>query len=315
MSDPFVVLIADDSPVSWGLARRNLAPDQFTVHVTTNGLEALKLYRQHHPSLVIANWLLPDLSGPELCTAIRAEAHDRYTYIILLTELDQKARVVEGLEAGADDYLTKPFHTEELLARVRAARRLAELHNELAAKNLFLEQLSLTDHLTGIPNRRALEEWASRELHRAVRHGYPFWVAMADLDHFKSVNDSYGHSAGDAILKGFAQVLQANARRSDLVSRFGGEEFLLVLTHLNTEQARRAVERIRRQVAAHPFAWNGQEMSVTASFGLAGRTEAGKIDLRQLLEEADAALYLAKRNGRNRVEVALAQALVTGGES
>jgi two-component system cell cycle response regulator len=314
MSDPFVVLIADDSPVSWALARRNLAPDQFTVLVTANGLEAVKLYRQHHASLVIANWLLPDLSGPELCAAIRAEAHDRYTYLILLTEPSQKAQVVEGLKAGADDFLTIPFHTDELLARVRAARRLVELHNELAAKNLFLEQLSLTDHLTGIPNRRALEEWASRELHRAARHGYPFWVAMADLDRFKAVNDSYGHSAGDTILKTFAQVLQASARRSDLVSRFGGEEFLLVLTHLNAEQARRAVERIRRQVAAHPFAWNGQEISVTASFGLAGRSEAGNIDLPQLLEEADAALYLAKRKGGNRVE-SPAQAVATRGES
>ena len=138
-----------------------------------------------------------------------------------------------ALTAGADDYLTKPFHARELLARLGVGRRLVNLHRQLEAKNLLLEELALTDGLTGLPNRRAVEAWAVRQLKGAARHGFPFWVALADLDRFKKVNDTYGHDAGDTVLKKFAEILKANTRSSNMCARFGGEEFLLVLTHVN----------------------------------------------------------------------------------
>jgi diguanylate cyclase (GGDEF)-like protein len=282
-----------------------LSQAEFTVLVASNGREALDLYTQHHPSIVITDWNMPDMNGIELCRAIRAESRELYTYIIMLTGLIEKDHVVTGLEAGADEYLTKPFHAAELLARVRVGRRIVGLHDELARKSLLLEQLALTDPLTGLPNRRALDEWVRRELSGADRHGYPVWIALADLDFFKSVNDTYGHEAGDEVLKVSAQLLKTGLRQSDVVGRLGGEEFLLLLTHATEEQARMAIERVREAIASHRFTWKGREFSVTASFGMAVCTSRDAADYRVLIEKADTALYLAKQSGRNRLEVDL----------
>src|SRR5262249_18724400 len=142
-----------------------------------------------------------------------------------------KNQIVEGLDSGADDYLTKPFDPGELLARIRVGRRIAELHRQVEAKNKLLEELALTDALTGLPNRRALEPWATRQLSAAARHGFPLWVVIADLDWFKSINDTYGHDVGDTVLKMFAQILKANTRASNMCARIGGEEFVEVIGH------------------------------------------------------------------------------------
>jgi two-component system cell cycle response regulator len=164
---------------------------------------------------------MPGITGIELCAQIRGNRNS-YTYIILLTSNAHKDHIISGLAAGADDYLTKPFHSGELLARVAVGRRIVELHREIQAKNRLLEELALTDPLTVLPNRRAVEEWAMRQLSGAARHGFPFWVVMADLDAFKSVNDTYGHEAGDVVLKKFADVLKANTRTSNMCGRIGG---------------------------------------------------------------------------------------------
>ena len=148
-----------------------------------------------------------------------------HSHLILLTGNTDKAQVVEGLAAGADDYLTKPFHSGELVARVEVGRRIVELHREVQAKNRRLEEMALTDPLTGLPNRRAIDVWAPRELSAAARHDFHFWVVMADLDFFKKVNDIYGHEAGDTTLKTFAAILTAHTRGSDMCARLGGEEF------------------------------------------------------------------------------------------
>ena len=166
--------------------------------------------------------------------------------------------VVKGLSAGADDYLTKPFHRDELLARVQVGRRLVDLHRQIEVKNRLLEELALTDALTGLPNRRAIEEWASRQLRGAARHGFPFWVVMIDLDHFKDVNDMYGHDAGDTVLKRFAEILKANTRLSNISGRVGGEEFLQVLTHTDEQAVKIAVERVRKQFEAERFSFGGE---------------------------------------------------------
>ncbi len=264
------------------------------------GREALELFGQHRPGVVITDWLMPDISGVELCQHLRSDFRE-FTYIILLTSVSDKDKVVTGLQAGADEYLTKPFHANELLARVSVGRRIVQLHRDLEARNRLLEQLALTDSLTGLPNRRAIDQWAGRQLMSAIRHSFPFWVIMADLDEFKSINDRFGHDAGDTVLKRFAEILQANSRQSDICGRTGGDEFLLIITYSDEAGARLAIERVREQVQAERFNFHGQEVRVTASFGIAGFRHARDTAFDQFVARADAALYSAKRLGRNRI--------------
>ena len=220
-----------------------------------------------------------------------------------LTSISEKDNVVKGLAAGADDYLTKPFDPGELLARIGVGRRTIDLHSEIEAKNKLLDEMAHTDPLTGLPNRRAIEEWAVRQLRGAARHGFSVWVAHADLDNFKSINDSYGHDAGDQVLQKFGEVLRESTRASDISGRMGGDEFLLVMTHLDEKSTRLTVERLRGQFAALKFSFGGETVSVTASFGIAGFQGKEPPDFARLVKQADKALYSGKRAGRNQVTV------------
>ncbi len=300
----FKILVADDSRLYRKLVEETLAPEQYAVCVAKDGREASDLLAEHRPALAITDWDMPDISGIELCERIRSD-QDSYTYIILLTSNAHKDQIVKGLAAGADDYLTKPFHSGELLARVAVGRRIVELHREIQAKNRLLEELALTDSLTSLPNRRAIEDWAVRQLSGATRHGFPFWVVMADLDSFKSVNDTYGHEAGDLVLKRFADLLKANTRASNICGRIGGEEFVVVITHAEKPNVHMAVDRIRRQLEAERFKFHGHALGVTASFGISGFEGGEAPKFSHLLRQADAALYAAKRAGRNRIEFAV----------
>jgi diguanylate cyclase (GGDEF)-like protein len=300
----FKVLVADDSRVSRRLVEHSLSDKHYTLLFASSGREAVALFTEHQPSIVITDWMMPDLSGIELCEHIRKQSRQPYTYLIILTGNTEKDKLVTGLAAGADDYLTKPFHREELLARVGVGRRIVELHRQLEAKNLLLEELALTDPLTGLPNRRAIEDWATRQLSGALRYGFSFLVVLADLDHFKAVNDTYGHDAGDSVLKKFSEILKANSRQSDICGRIGGEEFLFILTHTTQENARMVIERIRRELEATKFDFGGGRLTVTASFGLAGLEGTQPVDFNRLVIQADEALYAAKRTGRNRMEIA-----------
>lgn len=297
------VLVVDDSRVARKIVEHTLSEEHYAIHLAGTGREAVDIFAKHHPALVITDWLMPDLSGIELCQHIRAEAKSGYTYIILLTGATKKSDVVEGLQAGADDYLTKPFHPDELLARVAVGRRMIELHREIEAKNRLLEQLVLTDSLTNLPNRRAIEEWAPRQLSGALRHGFPIWTVMADLDHFKSINDTFGHDSGDAVLRKFGEILKTHTRKSDMCARIGGEEFLLIISYSDPEGVMLAVERIRENIATEKFVFGGRECAVTASFGIAAPREGEFPDFNTLMVRADEALYAAKRSGRNRVEM------------
>ncbi len=282
-----------------------LSREQYTLLFAKNGREALDLFAEHQPAVVITDWTMPDIEGLELCKRIRRDFQGVYAHLILLTSNAYKEQVLEGLAAGADDYLTKPFHPGELLARVAVGRRIVELHREIQAKNRSLEELALTDALTGLPNRRAIDVWAARELSAAARHGFAIWVAMADLDHFKSINDTHGHDAGDTVLKSFAEILKSNTRESDMCARLGGEEFLVVLTHVEEkEHVTIAIERIRQQLRVRKFTVGGRTFGATASFGIAGFRGSKPSDLNTLVACADTALYAAKHKGRDRIEFA-----------
>jgi diguanylate cyclase (GGDEF)-like protein len=303
------VLVADDSAVSRKLVEFTLSEKRYSLIFAKSGRETLELFAEHHPALVIVDWLMPDLTGIEICQHIRSKPQASYTYIILLTGKSEKESVVEGLAAGADDYLTKPFHHEELIARVGVGLRIIGLQREIEAKNLLLKELALTDSLTSLPNRRAVEDWATRQLSAAARYGFSFWVALADLDHFKTVNDTHGHDAGDTVLKAFSEILKSKSRHSDICGRIGGEEFLLILTHATEENAKTVIDRVRTELEATQFNFDGSTLKVTASFGLAGFVGTRAPDFNHLVAQADAALYSAKRQGRNRLELAEIQTL------
>jgi two-component system cell cycle response regulator len=297
------ILVADDSPVYRKLMEQTLPRDQYSILFAETGKSAIELFRQHRPALVITDWVMPDVTGVEVCRQIRSIAQDSYTYIIIVTSVSEKENLVESLEAGADDYLTKPFHPKELLARVGVGRRLVDLHQQIDSQNRLLKELALTDALTGLPNRRAVEDWAKGQLSAAVRHGYSFWVAIADLDNFKVVNDTYGHDAGDTVLKEFAGILKKRVRTSDICGRTGGEEFVMIFTHAEECNVGIIVARILRQLREHEFSFGSKPVQVTASFGIAGFQGKGVPDFAKLMNQADEALYAAKRGGRNRIEV------------
>ena len=297
------VLVVDDSPVYRKLVEHTLEDGGYAPLLAKSGREALELYAQHAPAIVITDWMMPDLSGPELCERIRGDAQHAYTYIIVLTSISEKDSVVKGLAAGADDYLTKPFDPGELLARIGVGRRTIGLHREIDAKNKLLDEMAHTDSLTGLPNRRAIEEWGVRQLRGAARHGFSLWVVHADLDSFKNINDSYGHEAGDQVLRKFAEALKESTRASDICGRMGGDEFLLVMTHLDEKGTRLKVDRLREQFAALKFSFDGKVVSVTASFGIAGFQGKEPPEFSELVQQADKALYCGKRAGRNQTMV------------
>lgn len=297
------ILVADDSPVYRKLVEQALSQDTCSVCFANSGREAIEIFQRVHPDIVITDWVMPDLTGIELCQTIRRDLNAAYTYVIILTSHAEKENVVKGLSAGANDYLTKPFHRDELLARVRVGQRLIELQRQIEAKNRELEELALTDPLTGLPNRRAMEAWAVCQLSGAARHGFPFWVVVIDLDRFKSINDTYGHDAGDTVLKQFAEILKSNTRRSDMCGRIGGEEFLQVLTYAKESDVRLVVERMRQLLISQKFLLKGAEVRVTASFGVAGFWGKTAPEFADLVNQADAALYRAKDLGRNRMEI------------
>ena len=268
-----------------------------------SGREAMCLFAAYKPDLVITDWMMPDLTGVQLCKHMRGEMKGSYTYIIILTSNTDKREILTGLAAGADDYLTKPFAPPELRARVGVGFRVIDFHRQLETKTRLLEELALTDELTGLPNRRAVENWAQREIAGAVRHHFSLSVVIADLDRFKRLNDTFGHEAGDTVLKKFAQILKHNCRSCDMYGRFGGEEFVIVLTHSDLQGAFGAIDNIRERLAETIFTFSGLDVVATASFGIA-TLEGDPEDFGQLMSRADRALYSAKESGRNRIATA-----------
>lgn len=307
------ILVADDEPISRHLLERFLRKWQYEVLVACDGSEAWQaLEREDAPRLVILDWVMPGMDGAEICRKVRQQTDRPYTYILLLTGKSKKQDLVEGLEAGADDYLPKPFDKEELRVRLRAGRRILELQEQLIAGREGQKFQATHDALTGLWNRAGILEILEKEVARARRQSSPLSIVLADLDHFKRINDTYGHLAGDAVLREAAQRMRASVRSYDSVGRYGGEEFLIALPGSSTVNQ---AERIRASVGANPVDTPEAPITVTLSLGVAVWQEDGKATVDTLLRPADAALYRAKKAGRNRVELATAaEVLGEGGQ-
>jgi len=265
-----------------------------------DGLHGLRLLLSEAVDVVLCDLELPGLDGEKLLrmrTAARGECEVPFIFLSSVTDHERRARLLRG---GASDSITKPFHAADLVARVELHLKLVRLQRELIQKNRLLEQLSTTDPLTGLRNRRYLTEMLAMEFLRAQRHRTPLSVVMADIDHFKAVNDRHGHAAGDAVLEGVAGVLKRSMRGSDHGGRYGGEEFLLVLANAEVDGARIFAERLRQEVEETAFANDAGPIHVTLSLGIASLRAAHETP-GDLVAEADEALYRAKQAGRNRV--------------
>jgi two-component system, cell cycle response regulator len=290
-----VVLIEDDPNVSLMLTR-HLERAGCSVRTAGSIQEARQTLKQHEWDLVLIDRGLPDGNGVELCGEIRAARPDGY--IMILTGANSDADKVQGFQSGADDYVTKPFNLEELIARVRAGLRIVDLQKALFASNRRLEEMSLTDDLTGLRNRRAVDAELTTRFGLAMRHQRPMAVAMIDVDHFKLINDAHGHQAGDAVLRGVAAGLRRGTRVTDLTGRVGGEEFFVLLPETALFEAIQFGEKIRAIIASEPI----EGLPVTVSIGVASMPHSLFTSADEIVYAADQALYRAKQRGRNRVE-------------
>jgi diguanylate cyclase (GGDEF)-like protein len=299
------VLAAEDNPVFQTMLRNLLTKWGYEAVIVSDGDQAWRhLEGPDPPPLAILDWMMPGADGVELCRRVRASVREPYIYIILLTARTQSEDLVEGIEAGADDYLTKPFNAHELHARLRAGQRILDLQKELLAARETLRQQAMQDALTGLWNHGAIFELLDKELARTAREHTSVAVLMVDLDHFKSVNDAHGHLAGDVVLKEAVQRMKNLVRRSDFIGRYGGEEFLVVLPNCDSVDATAQAERLRQALAASPVDLPGGSLTITASIGVACASGSQIPRVDTLVREADEAMYLAKKNGRNRVEFA-----------
>src|SRR5580704_9555022 len=297
------ILLAEDDPVTRMLMTRFLKKAGYEVDAVADGTDALEHMTQRYYPFLVTDWEMPEMDGIELCKAVRNLQLDGYVYALLLTARNAKEHIIAGLEAGADDYLVKPVHEPELIARLNTGRRILALEHSLRAANERNRILSITDSLTGAFNRRYLMEQLPRELERCRRYAYPLSVLMCELDHFKEVNDQRGHAAGDDVLQQFAARAQKFIRaNSDWIARYGGEEFLIVLPETDYEGAVLVAEKIRQLVASAPFATRAGDTAVTASFGIASTGPSGpdlSLKVETLIRAADESLYKSKLAGRN----------------
>jgi two-component system cell cycle response regulator len=313
------VLIADDSATSRALLRATLQRWGYEVLLAEDGQQAWEILSSDNPPPVaILDWVMPGFTGIEVCRKVRDTRREPYTYILLLTSKNTKEETVEGMDSGADDYIVKPFHEHELQVRLRAGQRIVALQMDLVNAREQLRERAEKDLLTMLPNRSAIQTMLDQEIARchrrelreqgehqrregSERHEHSsVGVILLDLDHFKAINDTYGHFAGDAVLRETAHRFRANMRPYDHIGRYGGEEFLVVLPDSDLDQTAHQAERMRLILAERPMYVDGKELKVTASFGVTASDEFERSS-DCYVRVADAALYLAKNGGRNRV--------------
>jgi len=306
--EPACILIVDDHEDNVELLRARLDSWGYRTETAGDGEEALAKVEASAPDLILLDVMMPKIDGIEVARRVKGNAQLPFIPIIMQTALDATENKVEGLEAGADDYITKPIDFAELKARLNSMLRIKRLQEELEERerqlleaNERLRYMSQTDALTGLDNRRQLEERIDEMFEHAKRLNEPFACVMCDLDRFKSVNDTYGHQAGDAVLKQLAKILRNEVREIDRAGRYGGEEFLLLLPGTVLDAAVTFAERVRKQIEGHTFTFDGTTIRRTASFGVSAWPHPRIAHCDGLVRAADDALYVAKETGRNRV--------------
>lgn len=298
------ILVADDDATQRTLLRATLVKLGYDVELACDGAQAWQaLEHPQAPALAILDWLMPGMTGPEICRKLRARRNGAYVYVILLTGLDELEDLVKGMDAGADDYIAKPYKVQELHARLRAGERILALERDLMDAQRALEIRATHDGLTGLLNHVAILERLKQDLDRAAREDASLGVILLDLDHFKRVNDGYGHGAGDLVLREAAARIRDTVRPYDPVGRYGGEEFLIVAEGCRPLAAEQIAERVRRAMCDGPIALFAESITVTVSAGVSARVDGEDIAIRALIDRADRALYQAKSLGRNRVVV------------
>jgi diguanylate cyclase (GGDEF)-like protein len=296
------VLIADDDDVMRHILDTTLSKWGYEVETVRNGLEAWQLLQSADaPKLAILDWIMPGMDGVEICQAIRKFEDRPYIYVILLTAKHRKEDVIAGMDAGADDYLSKPFVPQELKVRLRAGQRILDLQAELLSAKESLRYQATHDGLTGLLNRTAALDVLKTELERANRQSLPLCLLLADLDHFKNINDTYGHSIGDAVLCEAARRMRSSVRTYDSVGRYGGEEFIFILPGCDAESAQKHAERLKSCVTSDPVELPNLSLSFTLSIGVVVTYHSSMEELDNIIQTADSALYEAKIKGRNRV--------------
>ena len=299
------IYIADDQPLDRSMLKIALEKWDYEVVECEDGTQVLELLLEEKtPKLAILDWMMPGLSGPQVCEEIRKQNSEEYTYIVLLTSKDEKADIVEGLNAGADDYIIKPVDISELKVRLRTGKRIIQLQHDLIIAREALHFQAMHDFLTGLMNRAAISETLEKEISRAARDNHEVGVILADIDHFKAVNDSYGHPAGDAILCEVAQRMLGAVRGYDSVGRYGGEEFLIVVPESDARETKIVAERILDAIADKPIETDESSVEITISIGTASGAISEKFGFSELIGGADKALYDAKATGRNRIQQA-----------
>jgi two-component system, cell cycle response regulator len=300
------VLIADDDPVSRRLLQVTLSNFGYDTVLATDGAEALELTQGNDsPHLLVLDWIMPKLDGVEVCRCIRKLSQEAYFYIILLTVKGRQNEIIEGLDAGADDYITKPFDLMELKARLRAGHRILELQQQLLSSRDRLRFEASHDAQTSLLNHGAILEVLNKEVLRSARERTELGIIMIDLDHFKSINDRFGHMVGDDVLREVATRLQACVRPYDSVGRYGGEEFIVVTPGCDAVRSQALAERLRQSIETDPIKLQTGQIPITGSLGVACARRTTSAD--DVLRAADEALYRAKVEGRNRVVCASPQ--------
>lgn len=274
----------------------------YAIITAATGKEALVRLREQMADIVLLDLMMPEMDGFEFCRMVQGDQHLRDLHIIITSARDTLEDKVRGLELGAADYLTKPFSMTELQARIKVGERIVRYQKTLQEQQSQLEHLAREDVLTGLANRRRFEERAKEECLRAQRYHHPLSILLADLDHFKSINDNYGHAFGDIVLKDVGQTLLRHCRTSDLCARHGGEEFAILLPETELAEAYKVAERLCAAVRSLVFKQPSGAVQVTVSFGVSSMDHGQPQSLEEILEQADQALYAAKRNGRDRVE-------------
>lgn len=294
------VLVAEDDPLVRMLLEGLLIGWGYQVEIAVDGTEAWRiLQRKEAPDLAILDWMMPGMDGVQICRELRRRETENYVYVLLLTSKDTKEDVVLGLESGVDDYLTKPFNSDELRARITAGKRIVNLQRQLLQVQEVLRVKATCDGLTGLWNRTTILELLGKHLEKTSENGEPTAVVLADVDHFKGVNDTLGHQAGDAVLQEVARRLATAVRSYDAVGRFGGEEFLIVLPGRDTRTALAVAQQLRGSLADSAIVIPEGTIQVTISLGVAS-TDTVAVHMDTLIRTVDELLYQAKTAGRNR---------------